>query len=137
MQLVNLEFLALKTAFGSLYRDYVFMKPVEVIGVLAAAFLLQLVCILNYHCTMYSIVPCIISGELFFLVYDTLTITVIIGHEAWWIFLLIFFPLSSSWNCFFTKRRQIQNRCTGCAPSCVKIFLYLFWKFWLYNVHFL
>lgn len=34
--------LALKTAFGSLYRDYVFIKPVEVIGVLAAAFLLQL-----------------------------------------------------------------------------------------------
>ncbi|XP_062607933.1 germ cell-less protein-like 1 [Saccostrea cucullata] len=33
---------ALKTAFGSLYRDYVFIKPVEVVGVLAAAFLLQL-----------------------------------------------------------------------------------------------
>lgn len=43
-------FVALKTAFGSLYRDYVFIKPVEVIGVLAAAFLLQLVSLFLILC---------------------------------------------------------------------------------------
>ncbi|XP_033735521.1 germ cell-less protein-like 1 isoform X2 [Pecten maximus] len=34
--------LALKIAFGSLYKDYVFIKPVQVVSVLAAAMLLQL-----------------------------------------------------------------------------------------------
>ena len=36
-------FAALKIAFGSLYKDDVFIKPIEVISVVAAATLLQLV----------------------------------------------------------------------------------------------
>lgn len=36
-------FVALEIVFGSLYKDYIDIKPVEVVGVLAAAILLQLV----------------------------------------------------------------------------------------------
>lgn len=38
----NIDEEALKIAFGSLYKDYVFIKPVQVVKVLAAAMLLQL-----------------------------------------------------------------------------------------------
>lgn len=38
-------FTALKIVFGSLYKDDIFMKPVQIVGVVAAATLFQLVCI--------------------------------------------------------------------------------------------
>lgn len=41
--IILLYVLALKITFGSLYQDYIFIKPVEVVGVLATAILLQLV----------------------------------------------------------------------------------------------
>ena len=40
---IYVDISALRTTFGSLYRDYVFIKPVEVVGVFVAASLLQLV----------------------------------------------------------------------------------------------
>ena len=41
-------FLALKIALGSLYKDDIILKPVQMIGVLAAGTLLQLVTEFNY-----------------------------------------------------------------------------------------
>ncbi|KAL5017969.1 hypothetical protein ScPMuIL_003691 [Solemya velum] len=45
----NIDENALKIAFGSLYKDGIFMKPVDVVGVLAAASLLQLDGLID-HC---------------------------------------------------------------------------------------
>ncbi|KAK3091844.1 hypothetical protein FSP39_023121 [Pinctada imbricata] len=45
---------SLRTAFGSLYRDYVFIKPIDVVGVFAAANLLQLEGLIQQCLTMMS-----------------------------------------------------------------------------------
>ncbi|CAG2207770.1 BTBD13 [Mytilus edulis] len=45
----NIDETALKITFGSLYQDYIFIKPVEVVGVLATAILLQLEGLIQ-HC---------------------------------------------------------------------------------------
>ncbi|XP_060554814.1 germ cell-less protein-like 1 [Ruditapes philippinarum] len=59
MNTINIDILdeniteeALKIAFGSLYKDDVFLKPVQIVSVLAASTLFQLDCLIQQCCIM-------------------------------------------------------------------------------------